>query len=68
MQAGHFRDIILRLMQLHIRDDNSFEWQKEIRSYYNGGEIAYTKYLTKAVDYGYEFVCPTSSYAISTLS
>jgi hypothetical protein len=30
--------------------------------------VAYTRYLTKTVDYGYEFVCSNYSYAISTLS
>ena len=28
MQAGHFRDIILRLMHNNVRDDHSFEWQR----------------------------------------
>jgi len=28
MQAGHFRDIILRLMHHNVRDDHSFEWQR----------------------------------------
>ena len=52
MQAGHCRDVILRLRQLHIRDERNFEWQKEVRSYYNGNEIAMTKYFTKCVEYG----------------
>lgn len=68
MQAGHNRDIVIRLMNLQVRDENCYDWQKEVRSYYNGGDIAITKYLTKAVDYGYEFVCATYSYAINTLS
>lgn len=53
MQAGHFRDILLRLIQNNVKDDNSYDWQKEIRCYYNGNDIAHTKYLTKTVDYGY---------------
>ena len=68
MQAGHFRDIILRLIQLNLTDDSEYEWLREIRSYYNGNDIAITKYLTRSVDYGYEFVCPNYTYAISTLS
>lgn len=36
MQAGHFRDIILKLIQLNVRDDLAYEWQREVRSYYNG--------------------------------
>lgn len=27
-----------------------------------------TKYLTKPVEYGYEFVCPTYNYTLTTLS
>ena len=68
MQVGHFRDIILRMMQLNVRDDKSFEWLREVRSYYNGNELALTKYMTKSVEYGYEFVQPTYNYTISTLS
>lgn len=68
MQSGHFRDIIQRLQQLQVQDDLSYEWQRQIRSYYNGGEIAVTRYLTKTVDYGYEFVCPNYSFTMATLS
>lgn len=53
MQFGHFRDTVLRLMHLHVRDENCFDWQRQIRTYYNGGELAVTKYLTKPVEYGY---------------
>jgi hypothetical protein len=53
---------------MNVQDENSYEWQREIRSYYNGSEVAYTRYLTKSVDYGYEFMCPNYSYSLSTLS
>ena len=49
MQAGHFRDIILRLIQYNVKDDSSYEWLREVRSYYNGNDLAVTKYLTRAV-------------------
>lgn len=28
MQAGHNRDIVIRLMNLQVRDENSYDWQK----------------------------------------
>ena len=28
MQAAHFRDIILKLIQDNVRDDNSYQWQR----------------------------------------
>jgi hypothetical protein len=49
MQAGHFRDIISRLIQCNVNDDASYEWLREVRSYYNGNDLAVTKYLTRAV-------------------
>jgi len=53
MQAAHFRDIILKLIQENVRDDNSYQWQREVRSYYTGNDYAVTKYLNRAVEYGY---------------
>lgn len=68
MQAGHFRDIILRLIHCNAADDSAYEWLREIRSYYNGNDLAVTKYFTRAVEYGYEFVCANYSFTIATLS
>jgi hypothetical protein len=68
MQAGHFRDIILKIIQENVTDDSSFEWQREVRSYYNGNDLAVTKYFTRSIDYGFEFVCANYSFTIGTLS
>lgn len=68
MQALHFRDIIDRVMQNNVKEENGFEWQREIRCYYNGNEIVHTKYLTKHIEYGFEMVCPNYNYALATLS
>lgn len=36
-------------------EEESFEWQKQIRCYYNI-DSALTKFLVNEIDYGYEFV------------
>lgn len=39
-----------------------------MRNYYNGNDLAITKYFTRSIDYGFEFVCANSGFIIATLS
>lgn len=67
-QEIHFRDVIENLLSNHIKEEKSFEWQKEPRCYHNGSELVVTRYLGRSVDYGFEFVCPKNNVLLNILS
>jgi dynein heavy chain, axonemal len=70
----HARDVVANLVAQHVDSDEDFEWQAQLRSYWEADEAgerdftARMRMMSANIEYGYEYLGNSSRLVITPLT